>query len=365
MVGAGVAGLAVARALRGSGAGVEVVDRAAAPAAGGAGIFLPANAVRGLRLLGLEDAVLGSAVPIARQEVADHRGRVLYQVGTDSVWQGIAPTVATHRAALHTALLDGVLDGAGTDGAGHVEVRWGTGPASVVPDGPAADVTFDDGASGRYDLVVGADGAHSTVRRLVFGDAGPRPSGLHAWRLLAPRGDTEAVWSCRLGRGATFLTFPIGPDLVYHYVDASADDVGAGLDGLVTRFGAPVAELVAAATVAHSGPIEEMSFAPWSRGPVLLVGDAAHATTPSMAQGAAMAFEDALVLAEVLGRTVSVADALREYEGRRRPRVERVQEQTRRRDRTRGLHPAARNGLLRVAGERLFRANYRDLHTVP
>ncbi|WP_020016402.1 FAD-dependent monooxygenase [Promicromonospora sukumoe] len=355
-MGAGVAGLAVARALRGSGAEVEVVERAAAPAVGGAGIFLPANAVRGLRLLGLEDAVLGSAVPIARQEVADHRGRLLYQVGTDSVWQGIAPTVATHRAALHAALLDG---------AGHIGIRWGTGPASIVPDGPEADVTLDDGTSGRYDLVVGADGAHSTVRRLVFGDAGLRPSGLHAWRFLAPRGDTEAVWSCRLGRGVTFLTFPIGPDLVYHYLDASADDAGAGLDGLVARFGAPVAELVAAATVAHSGPIEEVSLAPWSRGPVLLVGDAAHATTPSMAQGAAMAFEDALVLADVLGRTASVPDALREYEERRRPRVERVQEQTRRRDRTRGLHPAARNGLLRVAGERLFRANYRGLHPAP
>ena len=360
-MGAGVAGLAVARALHGSGAGVEVVDRAAAPAVGGAGLFLPANAVRGLRLLGLEDAVLGSAVPIARQEVADHRGRVLYQVGTDSLWQGIAPTVATHRAALHAALLDGAL----LDGAGHVEIRWGTGPASIVPDGPEVDVAFDDGTSGRYDLVVGADGAHSTVRHLVFGGTGLRPAGLHAWRLLAPRGDTEAVWSVRLGRGVTFLTFPIGPDLVYHYVDASADDAGAGLDGLVDRFGAPVAELVAAATVVHSGPIEDVSLAPWSRGPVLLVGDAAHATTPSMAQGAAMAFEDALVLADVLGRTASVPEALRDYEVRRRPRVERVQEQTRRRDRTRGLHPAARNGLLRVAGERLFRANYRGMHPVP
>jgi 2-polyprenyl-6-methoxyphenol hydroxylase-like FAD-dependent oxidoreductase len=108
-----------------------------------------------------------------------------------------------------------------------------------------------------------------------------------------------------------------------------------------------------------------VSLASWSRGPVLLVGDAAHATTPNMAQGAAMAFEDALVLAGVLRRTASVPDALREYEARRRPRVERVQQQTRRRDRTRGLRPAARDVLLRAAGERLFRANYRGLHAAP
>ncbi|MFI2488917.1 FAD-dependent monooxygenase [Promicromonospora kroppenstedtii] len=356
VVGAGVAGLAVVRALRGSGADVEVVERAAAPATGGAGIFLPANAVRGLRLLGLEDAVLDSAVRIGEQRVADHRGRVLYRVSTESLWQGIGPTVATHRAALHAALLDGVPD---------AKIRWGTSPLTVVPDGPGVDVTFDDGATGRYDLVIGADGAHSTVRRLVFGDAGLRPSGLHAWRLLAPRGGTEAVWSVRLGRGASFLTFPIGPDLVYHYADVGAADADAGLAGLVSRFATPVPDLVAAATVAHSGPIEEVSLAAWSRGPVLLVGDAAHATTPSMAQGAAMVVEDALVLADVLSRTTSVPDALREYEERRRPRVERVQEQTRRRDRTRGLAPAARNVLLRAAGERLFRANYRGMHSAP
>ncbi|MFJ3403804.1 FAD-dependent monooxygenase [Promicromonospora sp. NPDC090134] len=356
VVGAGVAGLAVVRALHGLGAQIEVVERAPAPATGGAGIFLPANAVRGLRLLGLEDAVLGSAVRIGRQVVADHRGRVLYQVSTDTLWQGIAPTVATHRAALLGALLDG---------AGDVKIRWGTSPESIVPDGPEVGVALDDGASGRYDLVVGADGAHSTVRRLAFGDAGLRHSGLHAWRLLAPRGDTEPVWSVRLGRGVSFLTFPIGPDLVYHYGDVHADDAAAGLDGLVARFGAPVPEVVAAATVAHSGPLEEVSLASWSRGPVLLVGDAAHATTPNMAQGAAMAFEDALVLADVLRRTASIPDALREYEERRRPRVERVQQQTRRRDGTRGLHPAARDVLLRAAGERLFHANYRGLHAAP
>ncbi|WP_129785854.1 FAD-dependent monooxygenase [Promicromonospora panici] len=356
VVGAGVAGLAVVRVLRAWGAEIEVVERTATPDVGGAGIFLPANAARGLRALGLEDAVVGSAVRIERQRVADHSGRVLYEVGTGDLWQGIAPTVATHRAALHGALLDGAED---------VKIRWSTSPESVVPDGPGVDVTFDDGSTGRYDLVIGADGAHSTVRRLAFGDVGLRASGLHAWRLLAPRGDLEPVWSVRLGRGASFLTFPISPDLAYYYCDVSADDADAGLAGLVARFAAPVSELAAAATVAHSGPIEEVSLDSWSCGNVLLMGDAAHATTPNMAQGAAMAFEDALVLADTLGSAASIPAALRQYEQRRRPRIERVQQQTRRRDRTRGMHPAVRDVLLRTVGKRLFHANYRGLHAEP
>ena len=353
VVGAGVAGLAVARALRRSGAEIEIIERTTTPDAGGAGIFLPANAVRGLRALGLDDTVLASAVGIEAQRVTDHRGRVHYEVATDDLWQGIGPTVATHRATLHGALLAGVED---------VTIRWGTSPESVLQDGAGVDVTFDDGATRRYDLVIGADGAHSTVRRLVFGDAGLRASGLHAWRLLGPRRDTPPVWSVRLGRGASFLTIPISPELSYYYGDVSADDADAGLPGLVARFTTPVAELVATATVAHSGPIEEVALDTWTRGHVLLLGDAAHATTPNMAQGAAMAFEDALVLADTLGTADSIPAALREYEQRRRPRVERVQQQTRRRDRTRGMAPATRDVLLRTIGKRLFHANYQSLH---
>lgn len=355
VVGAGVAGLAVARALRGSGAEIEMIEQTATPDAGGAGIFLPANAVRGLRTLGIGDAA-AFAVRIEAQRVADHRGRVLYEVATDDLWRGIGPTVATRRATLHGALLDGVED---------VQIRWGTSPETVVPDGAGVDVTFTDGATGRYDLVIGADGAHSTVRRLVFGDAGLRASGLHAWRLIGPRGDTPPVWSVRLGRNASFLTIPISAELVYHYGDVSAGDADAGLAGLVARFTAPVPELAAAAMVAHNGPIEEVSLDSWTRGHVLLVGDAAHATTPNMAQGAAMALEDALVLADTLGSTGSIPAALREYERRRRPRVERVQQQTRNRDRTRGMHPATRNVLLRAIGKRLFHANYQGLHAAP
>jgi 2-polyprenyl-6-methoxyphenol hydroxylase-like FAD-dependent oxidoreductase len=355
VVGAGIAGLAVARALREWGAELEVVERTLTPDPGGAGIFLPGNAVRGLRALGLEEPVVDAAVRIGSQRLADSRGRVLYEVDMTDLWRGIAPTVATTRATLRSVMLEGV------DG---VTVRWGTSPDSVVPDGTGVDVTFDDGTTGRYDLVVGADGVHSTVRRLAFADAGLQQTGLHVWRLLAPRGGMDPVWSARLGRGTSFLMVPIGPDQAYCYIDVGVDDVDAGLDGLAGRFGAPVPELTTG-TVVHSGPIEQVVLPTWSRGQVLLVGDAAHATTPNMAQGAAMAVEDALVLADVLRATPSVSEALQEYERRRRPRVEWVQRQSVNRDRTRGMSPAVRDAVLRVVGKRLFHANYKGLHAEP
>lgn len=355
VVGAGIAGLAVARALREWGAELELVERTPAPDPGGAGIFLPGNAVRGLRALRLEEPVVDAAVRIGSQRLSDSRGCVLYEVDMTELWRGIAPTIATTRATLRSVMLEGVEN---------VTIRWGTSPESIVLDDTGVDVTFNDGTTGRYDLVVGADGVHSTVRRLAFADAGLQQTGLYVWRLLAPRGAMDPVWSARLGRGTSFLMVPISPDQAYCYIDVGVDHVDEGLDGLAGRFDAPVPELTTG-TVVHSGPIEQVVLPTWSTGQVLLVGDAAHATTPNMAQGAAMAIEDALVLADVLQASPTVSGALQEYERRRRPRVEWVQQQSVNRDRTRGMSPTIRDTVLRVMGKRLFHANYRGLHTEP
>jgi 2-polyprenyl-6-methoxyphenol hydroxylase-like FAD-dependent oxidoreductase len=98
---------------------------------------------------------------------------------------------------------------------------------------------------------------------------------------------------------------------------------------------------------------------------VLLIGDAAHATSPNMAQGAAMALEDAIVLAECLTAVDGITDALAAYEHRRRPRTDWVLRQTHRRDRTRTLTPAVRNPVLKHRGRRIFQANYRPLRQQP
>ena len=115
----------------------------------------------------------------------------------------------------------------------------------------------------------------------------------------------------------------------------------------------------------HVAPIEEVTLDGWSRGSVLLIGDAAHATSPNMAEGAAMALEDGLVLAECLASGGDVAQALARFQARRRPRTQWVLAQTHRRDRTRNLPPALRNLVLRRWGRNIFHANYRPLLDLP
>jgi 2-polyprenyl-6-methoxyphenol hydroxylase-like FAD-dependent oxidoreductase len=111
-------------------------------------------------------------------------------------------------------------------------------------------------------------------------------------------------------------------------------------------------------TEVHFGPIQEMRQEPWATGRVVLVGDAAHATSPNMASGVAMALEDALVLAELVASGRIPEDFLGEFLTRRRRRVGWIQKQTARRDRLRGLPPGLRDLILRIGGRRLYRSNY-------
>jgi FAD-dependent urate hydroxylase len=365
VVGGGLAGLALARALGRAGFAPELIEREAGWGDAGTGMYLPANGVRALGALGLEEAVAARAAPITHQRLLDHHGRLLAEIDLDGLWGDVGACLALPRADLHQVLRDGVA------------VRMGRTIASLEHlDGPV-EVTFDDGRQDSYDLVVGADGLRSTVRRLTVDDRPPVPVGQHSWRFLAPCPPGITTWTVMLGRGTSFLTIPIGGGLVYCYADITTNpdspapptsDPLAGLRERFAGFAAPVPELLDQLqdqTQVHAAPIEQVAAERWGRGAVVLVGDAAHAMSPNMAQGAALAFEDALVLAACLARAGSVAEALAGFVARRHPRASWVRAQTHRRDRTRRLPPLVRDPLLRAFGRRIFRSNYQPLLASP
>jgi FAD-dependent urate hydroxylase len=357
IVGAGLAGLALARALQQAGFAPEVIERAAEWDAGGTGMYLPANGVRALRALGLEAAVSNRSAPIRSQRLLDHRGRLLTEIDLAALWGDVGPCLALPRVDLHAVLRDGV------------PVRRGRTIGSLERiDGPVA-VTFDDGSAGEFDLVVGTDGLHSTVRRLAVDPCPPVPVGQQSWRFLAACPPQTTTWTVMLGRGASFLTVPVGQGLVYCYADVTTDEELDGdpvgrLRERFAGFAAPVPQLldqIDDPAQVHVAPIQQVAEERWSHGAVALVGDAAHGMSPNMAQGASLAFEDALVLAAQLRGSGTVADALAGFVARRSPRTRWVRAQTHRRDRTRELPPALRNLTLRTLGRRIFRSNYRPL----
>jgi 2-polyprenyl-6-methoxyphenol hydroxylase-like FAD-dependent oxidoreductase len=159
------------------------------------------------------------------------------------------------------------------------------------------------------------------------------------------------TWTVLLGREVTFLAVPIGRGQVYCYCDTpvrgceapQATSTVGRLAELLTGFASPVPAILdtfGSDGTMHVAPIEEVRLDAWSRGSVLLIGDAAHAASPNMAEGAAMALEDGLILAECLADSGGVAQAVARFQARRRPRAQWVLAQTHRRDRTR--KPATR-----------------------
>jgi len=359
VVGAGIAGLAAARGLRIAGFRPDVVEELPAGTTPQAGIFLPGNASRALRGLGLDAPLRPLGDLIFRQVFLDASGGSLFELDVAALWAGVGESRAMSRADLQQVLLTGVGG----------EVRYDTAVTGLqVVDG-AAKVEFSDGSIAEYDLVIGADGRRSTIRAKAGLGAGASPTGQIVYRSVVSGAPPINDWTALLGRKSSFVVMPMGSRKLYCHADETVPagtpnpaDPLARVREVFGSFGGPVPAILAAIDKVQVARTDEVVLESWRTGPVLLVGDAAHATAPTLAQGAAMAFEDAVVLGEVLRSAQGdISAALAAYESRRRPRCGQVRERTRERDRTRDVPPALRDPMLRRRGQRIFSEQYREL----
>jgi 2-polyprenyl-6-methoxyphenol hydroxylase-like FAD-dependent oxidoreductase len=335
VVGGGIGGLSTTIALRRAGIDVDVVERNPAWDVYGVGILQPGNALRALHELGLAHEAVAQGHPMRGDTTWTSDGSVLI---ADHDWpplvDGLPPGNGITRPRLHRIFQTHALD-SGAD------VRTGVTFDAIQDEGDSVRVRFTDGQTRAYDLVVGADGLHSQVRETVFGahlKAGF--TGQVCWRYNLPRIEgLDKIW-VYLGESGTAGFCPLSDELMYILTIEKPPEgtpLRLPLEGLaatyrerLAQFGGPVAEhresIVDDEAVVYR-PVENILVpAPWYRGRVVLIGDAAHATSPQCGQGAAQAIEDGIVLAQELGRHDALDDALAAWMERRYDRCRMIVE---------------------------------------
>lgn len=328
IVGGGIGGLAAAVALVRRGWQVEVLERASELTEVGAGLSLWPNALRALDHLGLGEAVRDRALVGMRGGIQDISGRWLARTDTDELERRYGKAAVLHRADLVEVLRTAVPA---------ASLRTGVTVRSAHPEGTV--VHSEGTATG--DLVVGADGIHSIVRRSVWPEAPtPRYVGYSAWRMLTePMAVSEVVETW--GRGERFGYAPLPDGRVYCFAVANSVEGAShgGLAELRRRFGAwhdPIPALLEAVQeddLLYHDLYELPPQDSYMRGRVVLLGDAAHAMTPDLGQGACQALEDAVVLGQSVDMERSkpneIEHALATYDSIRRPRTQMVARRSR------------------------------------
>lgn len=320
IVGAGIAGLSAARALSLAGRSVEVIERASEWSIEGSGLGLYPNAMRALHALRFAEEVRASGHEVRTARYFDRRGDLLGEVGPP--WTGLdQPQIELRRRALHDVLINGL----------ETPIRMGTTVTELERSGDEVVVTLSDQTTAKYRLVIGAEGVHSTMRPLVA-PVEARYVGQMFWRGLMeqPCGiDDITVW---MARARYFGITPVGDGGTRWFAQLGVEKPLTSEEGIYERlreafadFCEPLPEildLIGTERQFHCGPAMSVDSPRWYDRGVLLVGDAAHALSPISGQGAAMAFEDAVVLAEELAGSRDVEGGLAAFERRRRTRIE-------------------------------------------
>ncbi len=321
IVGGGIGGLATAVALKRVGISACVYERAPAIQEIGAGFTIWSNAMKALRRIGLEEQALSLGSVIRIVHTFSPEGNLVSSENLDSISRACnADSICIHRADLQRILAEEL---------GHEHIITGHECVGVDTDSTPHRVLFADGSTAEAEIVIGADGLHSAIRRTLLGPEEPQYAGYYCYRAIvnAPElPDNEAFFSMLHGVQVGF--FPFGrKGQTYWFACPNASKEEAHLyqkqqhraslnsiaNKLPLKFGKIIAgtkiEQVIIGDIADRPPNKN-----WGKNGVTLLGDAAHPTTPNLGQGACMAIEDAIVLADQLSRTTNPVQGLRSYE---------------------------------------------------
>lgn len=322
IIGGGIGGLTSAIALSQKGYSVEIIEKDPEWSVYGVGILQQSNVIRAVAELGIIDDYVAAGFPFDRLEIYLPNGDLAAKLTAPKLTEEYPAQLAIGRRALQKVL----ADRANKEGA---NVRLGVVAENLEEVDKGVMVQFSDGGQGTYDLVIGADGVYSQTRQMIFPEL-PKPefAGQGVWRYNFERSedvDALCAYEGNIGCGLA----PISKELMYMYVTTpepgnptyprkgQAAAMRGKLAGAPPRIAELAKQITDDAAVVYK-PLEwTFVHGDWHKGNVVLIGDAAHATTPHLGQGAGMAIEDSLVLADELAKADSVREAFAGFQQRR------------------------------------------------
>lgn len=333
IVGAGLSGMAAAIALQRLGVSVDVVELQPAWKILGVGISVQGPALRALKAIGLIDRCVQQGFGYSRVVNCDVDGTPVGTVQLPNLNGPQYPAcVGIMRPALHHVLADAMADDA-------IKVRFGVTVQSLRQGDGRVEVQFSDDGTGTYELVLGADGANSALRRLLFGEAQtPRYTGQSVWRATVRRPDGVDARYAYYGPRHKAGINPVSQSEMYIYLvqNVSGDPRleparwPEVMRGLLADFGGYIGqargEITDPARIVYRPITSLLLPSPWYVGRVLLMGDAAHTAAPHLASGASIAVEDSIVLAELMGSGQPIEAVVGQFMHRRYERCRMVVE---------------------------------------
>ncbi len=320
ILGGGIGGLSLAVAMQRKGFRVTVFESAAAFKPLGAGLSLSGNAIKAYEDIGIAPQIVAIGKKLVSAFGKDSQGKVISKTDSDSLNRrfGVLNNFTLHRADLHDCLA-GLLS-PGT-------IQFGKAAIDFAQSANGVMISFGDGTQAEAHYLIAADGIHSVVRQKLLPDSKPRYSGYTCWRGVVqgnPAGMNPDEMSETWGKGRRFGVVPLTNNRIYWFATLNAKQNDAAMrnarvNDLKKFFGDfhfPIPEVLARTTeeqmiwgdIIDIQPIRQFAF-----GRVVLMGDAAHATTPNLGQGACMAIEDAACLTNSLNR-YEPEEAFRKFE---------------------------------------------------
>lgn len=331
IIGGGFSGMCAAIQLRKAGYAVDMVEIDKDWRSYGAGITISGATLRALDTVGVMSQVMEQGWCADGLDICDAAGNLIKQLPTPRVaGPNIPGGGAIMRPVLARILAQATL-------AAGASVRLGVTFTTLEDRGTQVDVTFTDGTAGCYDMVIGADGLFSSVRRVLFPEAPtPKHTGQGCWRAVLPRPADVVRPALFMAEGMKAGINPVSKDEMYMFVNDHRPDNEfidpvtwpRVLAELLAGFGGPIGRirdgLDEQSRIIYR-PLEGLLMPlPWAKGRVVLIGDTVHATTPHLASGAGIGIEDAIVLADELVKAETIEQAFDRFQARRYERCRMV-----------------------------------------